>query len=50
MLPRVNLTLVDINTYGKVTLCRVTRGKFDQGMINQGRDKVTMVDINTRVR
>ena len=33
-LHRVNLTWVDINTYGKYTLCRSTLDKFKQGMIN----------------
>ena len=36
-----NLTGVDISTWGNVTLCRVVRGKFDQFIITQGKDKVT---------
>ena len=44
--PRVNLTWVDFNTWGKVTVCRVARGQFDQGMITQEKDKVIHGDYN----
>ena len=32
---------VGTNTWGKVTFYRVTWGKFDQGILIQGRDEVT---------
>ena len=40
------LTWVEINTWGKVTLCRVARGKFDQGIITQGKDNVSQGEYN----
>ena len=45
-LPRVNLPWVDIITWGKVTLCRVARGKFYHGIITPGKDKVTQGEYN----
>ena len=44
-LPKVNLILVDINSWGKVFLCRDTRDKFNQGIVTWGKDKVTLDEL-----